>query len=127
MNKQLVAIALQTDGTIAPHAGRAQIWQVFVVENGEYETVWQLQLEENGCLHEWHVRGDGNRHPLHGVDFVIAGSAGEGVINRLAERDTALITTAETNPQKAIIGFIKDALPEGLPHDSASCGGQGHH
>lgn len=122
MTASLIAIAIQDDNTISPHAGRAQHWEVYDVQpDQEPVLAWTLNLTETGCLHEWHVRGDGNRHPLHSVDVAIAGSGGEGVRNRLAERDTQLVTTTETSPQKALSDFVNDTLEPGLPHDEQSC------
>ncbi|MGY6275402.1 NifB/NifX family molybdenum-iron cluster-binding protein [Methylomonas sp. MgM2] len=127
MAEKLIAVAVGNDGNIAPHAGRALKWMVYVV-NGESDAglAWTLDLTDIGCLHEWHVRGDGNRHPLHYVDVAIAGSAGEGVVRRLAERSTELATTAEVCPLKAVESYLAGKLAEGLPHDEQQCL-KGHH
>lgn len=118
MDEKLVAVAVKNDGSIAGHAGRAKHWQIFIVnDEAEPQLAWTLDLTETGCLHEWHVRGDGNRHPLHTVDVAIAGSAGEGVIQRLLERNTELLTTSETSPEQAIADYCLGKLAEGLPHE----------
>lgn len=121
MTTQLIAVALTEDGTVCAHAGRAQHWQVYAIENSFPEPVWRLELTASGCLHEWHVRGDGNRHPLHGADVAIAGSGGVGVIRRLAERGTTLVATSEKDPLAAVTGYLRGDLPEGLPHDETAC------
>ncbi len=121
MTTKLIAVAIQEDGTVSPHAGRALQWEVFAVDNSTQEPVWTLSLTDSGCLHEWHVRGDGNRHPLHGVDIAIAGSGGEGVTRRLAERNTELVTTTESNPLQAVVHYLEGNLPDGLPHEEAEC------
>ncbi|ACR14197.1 NifB/NifX family molybdenum-iron cluster-binding protein [Teredinibacter turnerae] len=123
MNRELIAVALQRDGKVSPHAGRALIWQVYNIENGKKEAVWKIQLTEKSSLHEWHVRGDGNRHPIHGVEFAIAGSAGDGVIRRLAERNTTLLSTSETDPDKAVDAYIAHELPAPRPHNMELCTG----
>ena len=80
MTEKLLAVAVTQDGTLAAHAGRALRWQVYVVpEAADISLAWTLDLTKTGCLHEWHVRGEGDRHPLHFVDIAIAASAGEGV------------------------------------------------
>lgn len=120
MTEKLVAVAVTHDGTLAAHAGRALRWQVYVVSDEAVpNVVWTLDLTKTGCLHEWHVRGDGNRHPLHYVDTAIAASAGEGVRHRLDQRDTELLTTSEPNPDKAIEAYQAGTLPKGLPHEKA--------
>lgn len=121
MTTPLVAVAIQQDGTVSPHAGRALLWQVFAVEGATPEKVWELTLNDAGCLHEWHVRNDGNRHPLHSVDIAIAGSGGDGVKRRLGERDTNLVTTSETDPLKAVQNFLAGNLAAGAPHNDEDC------
>jgi len=122
MAEQLIAVAVTNDGTIAAHAGRALQWQVYTVtDTANPYLAWTLDLTRFGCLHEWHVRGDGNRHPLHFVDIAIAASAGEGVRRRLKQRETELLTTSETNPAKAIFAYLDGNLPEGLPHEKVAC------
>ena len=122
MAEKLVAVAVANDGSIVPHAGRALQWMVYVVSDEvEARLAWTLNLTRIGCLHEWHVRGDGNWHPLHFVDVAIAASAGEGVRRRLQQRNTELLTTRETNPGKAVEAYWSGTLVEGLPHDSQAC------
>lgn len=126
MDEKLVAVAVADDGVIALHAGRALHWQVYVVNDEGINLAWMLDLTEMGCLHEWHVRGDGNRHPLHYVDVAIAGSAGDGVIRRLRERNTELLTTAETVSKQAVEAFLSGSLSAGLPHLDGRCAKQDH-
>jgi hypothetical protein len=122
MDEKLVAVAVGNDGSIAAHAGRASKWLVYVVNNEpEARLAWTLELTDIGSLHEWHVRGDGNRHPLHYVDVAIAGSAGEGVKQRLLERNTLVLTTRETSPQQALVAYRLGKLAEGLPHEEQAC------
>jgi len=127
MQDKIIAVAVGDDGNIAAHAGRASKWMVYAID-GEAtpQLVWTLDLTDIGSLHEWHVRGDGNRHPLHSTDIAIAGSAGEGVIRRLAERNTELVTTTETLPLQAIEAYLAGKLAEGLPHAEQACL-KGHH
>ena len=128
MSNALIAVAVLKNGTISPHAGRAARWQVYAISNGaEPQLVWSLELTAAGSLHEWHVNGDGNRHPLHGVDVAIVKSAGEGVTRRLAERDTVLVTTSESDPLTAIGQYLDGTLPAGKPHDEAECLDPEHH
>ena len=94
---------------------------IHIVDSEEPLLVWSIRLSKSGSLHEWHVRGNGERHPLHSVDVAICGSAGEGVTRRLAERDTQLLTTTETDPLKAIRDYLKGTLASGLPHEEAEC------
>ncbi len=123
MESKLVAIATDDSGQVAPHAGRALLWHVYEITEGDShpELAWEIRLTETGCLHEWHVSESPERHPLHSVDTAIAGSAGDGVIRRLAERGTELITTAEKAPLKAVIDYLEHSLKPGLPHAEQHC------
>ncbi len=122
MNEILIAVAVEKDGSIAPHAGRASRWLVYVAGNeAEASLAWTLDLTDIGSLNEWHVRGDGSRHPLHYVDVAIAGSAGEGVKRNLLERNTKLHTTIETAPLKAVAAYLAGELVDGLPHEEQHC------
>ncbi|EDX87475.1 hypothetical protein S7335_5185 [Synechococcus sp. PCC 7335] len=122
MAEQLIAVAVANDGTIAAHAGRALQWQVYAILGEAAPCLaWTLDLTRFGCLHEWHVRGDGDRHPLHFVDIAVAASAGEGVRRRLQQRETELITTREADPIQAITAYLEGSLPKGLPHEKVAC------
>lgn len=122
MNSTLIAVAVK-DLKVSPHAGRALTWEVYVSSEAQPEPTlcWEINLSETGCLHEWHVRPDNQRHPLHSVDVAIAISGGEGVKRRLEERNTLLVETAETDPVQAVLAYIKGTLQPGLGHDEAQC------
>jgi hypothetical protein len=127
MHEKLIAVAVTDAGIIAPHAGRASRWLVYVLEDeSEASLAWTLDLTAIGSLHEWHVRGDGGRHPLHYVDVALAGSAGEGVKARLLERNTELLTTIETEPLRAVAAYRAGELAAGLPHEEQQCLKGGH-
>lgn len=118
----LIAVALRDDGLVSPHAGRADCWQVYAVEDGQAPVLaWTLALTAAGSLHEWHVRADNSRHPLHAVDIAIAGSAGEGVTRRLQEKGTELVTTTAEEPLQAVLLHLQGQLPDGLPHEEMEC------
>lgn len=117
----LIAVAVQENGRVAPHAGRADVWQVYAFEMGAPELVWTLRLTSEGSLHEWHVRNDGNRHPLHTVDVAICRSAGDGVMARLAERNTLVVTTLEPDPFIAVQKYLEGTLGQQNDHDDSCC------
>lgn len=125
--RKLIAVAMREDGSVSPHAGRALVWVVYDVCPGAAPVeAYVLTLNEETCLHVWHLRDFPERHPLHSVDIAIAGSGGEGVHRRLAERNTTLITTAEKDVEKAVNDYIAGTLAPGLPHDEQECLGDGH-
>lgn len=128
MTQQLIAVAVRENGQISPHAGRALHWQVYVAdEQNRFSKAWEINLTETGCLHEWHVRNDNSRHPLHSVDVCLAGSAGEGVTQRLAERNTQLLDTAEKDPEGAVTHYLAGTLLPGKGHNAGECLHPEHH
>lgn len=123
----MIGVAIRSDGKIAGHAGRAHYWVIYDVwPEREPVEVYTLELADDACLHEWHVQAFPERHPLHGLDVVIASSAGDGVIRRLQDRNVQCVTTAEENPLQAVLGFLAQKLTPGLPHKVHECGGEGH-
>ncbi|WP_303877634.1 hypothetical protein [Stutzerimonas kunmingensis] len=60
------------------------------------------------------------------MDVAIAASAGDGVVRRLGERGVTLLTTAESDPLRAVKAWLAGTLPAGLPHEEPGCGGEGH-
>lgn len=127
-DNRLIAVALRPDGRLSPHAGRALTWAVFEVTGVTPVEAWRITLTKATTLHEWHVRPDPERHPLHRVDVAISASAGEGVIRRLGDRGVVLVTTTEEDPATAVALYLKGELPEGLPHDhkERECVGEDH-
>ncbi|GAB3386672.1 NifB/NifX family molybdenum-iron cluster-binding protein [Azotobacter armeniacus] len=125
--RRLIAVAVDRQGRVADHAGRAQRWVVFDVWPGQAPVhIYAIELEEQAVLHNWHVTDYPERHPLHGMDLAIAATAGEGVIRRLGERGVTLLTTGESDPEQAVKAWLANELPPGKPHDEHSCGGEGH-
>lgn len=125
--RSLVAVAVDRNEQVAGHAGRAHHWWVFDVWPGESpELAYRLNLAEHACLHEWHVCEQPERHPLHGMDVAIAAGAGEGVIRRLGERGVSMLTTCESDPQRAVEAWLAGNLPAALPHEEHACGSGGH-
>ncbi|MBB3103890.1 NifB/NifX family molybdenum-iron cluster-binding protein [Azomonas macrocytogenes] len=123
----LIAVAVDRDGHIASHAGRALRWRVFDVWPGEApDAIYTIELDEHANLHEWHVQAYPERHPLHAVNVAISATAGAGVIKRLSARGVTMLTTSEPDPEKAVKAYLTATLPDGLPHDEHSCGGEGH-
>lgn len=124
--RRLIGVAIRSDGKIAAHAGRAHYWMVYDVWPGrEPVEVYTLELADDACLHEWHVQEFPERHPLHGLDVLIASSAGEGVVRRLKERGIECVTTIEEVPLHAVQAFLTQKLAPGLPHNEHECGGEG--
>jgi predicted Fe-Mo cluster-binding NifX family protein len=99
-----IAIASHDFTTIGLHAGRARRFLLFDVGvDGVRLPTGRLDLAPEYAMHEFDDEG---AHPLDGVDVLLAGSAGEGVVRKAARRGIRLVCTAETDPTRAIDDFL---------------------
>ncbi|EEW26178.1 NifB/NifX family molybdenum-iron cluster-binding protein [Rhodobacter ferrooxidans] len=123
------AIASQNFRTVTGHAGKTRRFLVYEAETGQTpREVERFDLPKDLSIHEF--RGDGP-HPLDSVAVVIAASAGDGFVRRLAARGVIAVATAETDPVAAITGYLAGSLSAAAPHDhddddGCGCGGPGH-
>lgn len=110
-----IAITSQNWHTVTSHPGKTGRFRVFEAEAGQpAQELERLDLPKEMMLHYMH--GDGP-HPLYDMDVVISGSAGAGFIARMEQHGVKVVTTAETDPMMAIVGFFSGTLPPAAPHD----------
>lgn len=107
-----VAIATRHDGTqVSGHAGQAREWLLFDCRPGAPLPVPQrITLSKEQLPH--HFKDDGP-HPLHGVQVLIAGSAGDGFLRHMAAWGAQVLLTGESDPQVALQKVLAgEALPD---------------
>lgn len=107
-----IAIAVTADGSrVSGHAGKARCWTLFDCQPGQPIPVGEaLLLRENQLAHN--VVDDGP-HPLHGVDVMVAASAGDGFIRHMAKWGAQVLLTGETSPRVALDKVLAgEALPD---------------
>lgn len=110
-----IAVCSQNWLTVTNHAGKTRRFRVFDVRPGRPpRESGRIDLPEGMALHDWRDEG---AHPLFDVGVVIAGSAGEGFIRRLAAHGVQVVTTSERDPLAAVAGFLAGTLPPAAPHD----------
>lgn len=114
-----IAVASQNFRTVTAHAGKTRRFLIFEADAAAapVETA-RLDLPIEQAFHNFH--GDGP-HPLDGVQALIAASAGEGVIRRLAARGITVVATTESDPAAAAGAFAAGTLPRALPQDGHGC------
>ncbi len=109
------AVASQNFRTVTGHAGKTRRFLVYeVTADLPPEEVERFDLPKDMSMHEFK---DDGPHPLDTVNVVIAGSAGDGFIRRMANRDVIAVTTAETDPIAAIRSYLAGTLAPAAPHD----------
>jgi predicted Fe-Mo cluster-binding NifX family protein len=107
-----IAVATKDDWSqVAGHAGKAHDWLVFDCQpNSPLPAPQRVVLTDAQLPH--HFKDDGP-HPLHGVEIVVAASAGDGYIRHMQKWGTQVLLTGETVPLAALEKIIAgEALPD---------------
>lgn len=107
-----VAIATHKDWSqVSGHAGQAREWLLFDCQSGQpLPEPQRITLTKEQLPH--HFKDDGP-HPLHGVDLLIAGSAGDGFLRHMAGWGAQVLLTGETDPRAALQKVLAgEALPD---------------
>jgi predicted Fe-Mo cluster-binding NifX family protein len=120
----IVAVASQNFSTVTGHAGKARRFILFDTASGTPQEVDRLDLPMGMAIHDF--QGDG-AHPLDRAQVIIAGSAGQGFINRMVGRGVAVALTSETDPAEAARRYLANDLPPPAVGEACSCGGGHHH
>lgn len=100
-----IAIASQNQRTVTAHAGRCR--HFFIYDTERDSPPESLFLDADQTLASWH----GGTHALEAVVTLIAGSAGNGVAEKLACRGVHLLATSERDASRAYAGFLDGTLP----------------
>lgn len=96
-----IAIATNDDGSqVSGHAGQARHWLCYDCTPGqEPAPPRRLALTKEQLPH--HFKDDGP-HPLHGVEILVAGSAGDGFIRHMQAWGAQVLLTGEAQPDVAL-------------------------
>ena len=107
-----IAIAVSPDSShVSGHAGKARHWRVFHCMPGQPlpEGV-PVVLTEAQLPH--HFADDGP-NPLHGVEVMIAASAGDGFVRHMAKWGAQVLLTGQAHPRDALAKVLAgEALPD---------------
>ena len=103
-----IAIATNDNGTkVSGHAGQTRDWLVFDCEpDRPISEPQHIQLSKEQLPH--YFKDDGP-HPLHGVEIIIAASAGDGFVRHMEIWGAKVLLTGEVDPPGALkkIPFLK--------------------
>jgi len=109
-----IGVTSQNFRTITGHAGKTRRFLVYESGKAEIRELERLDLPKEMSMHAF--RGD--QHPLDDLDLLITGGAGQGFIRRMAAKGVRVITTAETDPMKAVSDLAAGRpLPPPVPHE----------
>lgn len=107
-----IAIATKDNwAKVSGHAGQTRDWLVFDCEPGKpIPKPQRVQLSHEQLPH--YFKDDGP-HPLHGVEIVVAASAGDGYIRHMEKWNAQVLLTGEIDPLVALNKILNgEALPE---------------
>lgn len=116
-----IAITSQNRKTITGHAGKCRKFWIYEIADKKIvdKTLLELALEQS--FHESHAAGP---HPLDGIDVLISGGVGQGLIRRLSNMGIQGLVTPETDPASAVAAFLNGTLKLG---QAKSHEGHGEH
>jgi predicted Fe-Mo cluster-binding NifX family protein len=118
-----IAVASQNRKTITGHTGKCRKFWMYETDDKTILKKTLLELELEQSLHESHGSGP---HPLDGINVLINGGAGEGLIRRLNTMGIQAIVTEETEPDSAVTHFLNGTLKSG-PGECHEGHGEHHH
>lgn len=123
-----VAVTSQNFKSITGHAGKSRRFMIFdVTVPSEPEEVGRLDLPMEMSFHEF----AGGPHPLDEMGVILTASAGQGFVDKMAQRGVKVIICGETDPRTAVrdlfMGLVKPATPHVHAHEqdeghSCCCG-----
>jgi len=123
MEKMIIAVTSQNKKSITQHAGRCRRFWIFKVDDGKVISKELLELEKDEVFHGYPPTAD---HPLDFIDVLIAGSLGQGLVNRLAAKGIKAMATKETDIDKAIEQFLDGSLEPQPVHSHHGHDHRGH-
>ena len=124
-----IAVASQNREQITEHAGLCR--KFWIYETG-LEAISGKELLELPKEQSFHESSPHDPHPLDGVQILIAGNMGKGLVRRLEAKGIKAIITPETNPDKAVAAFLDGSLATSPPeahdhtHENNPNNGHGH-
>lgn len=107
-----IAIATKNEWTqVSGHAGQTRTWLVYDCQPGHpIAEPGRVELTKEQTPHHFDDEGP---HPLHGVEVMIAASAGDGFIRHMAKWGAQVLLTGEREPRAALDKVLAgEALPD---------------
>ncbi len=106
-----IAVTSQNRKTITEHAGKCRKFWVYDITQQQIAGKELLELPLAQSFHESaQTSGPQAAHPLDGITVLLAGSAGQGLKNRLAQKGIQTLVTTETDPDQAVAAWLNGTL-----------------
>ena len=111
-----VAVASQNRRKVTGHTGRCRRFWIYDIENKVIAGKELLELSEDQTFHAGHGQPANTAHPLDGVDVLINGGMGQGLVMRLRRKNIIGIITSESDPDTAVMAYLAGSLETEQAH-----------
>ncbi len=117
----IIAVTSQNKINITQHAGHCRRFYIYKIEDNKVVSKELLELEKDQVFHGYNPSAP---HPLDFIDVFIAGSLGQGLVNRLANKGIKALGTKETELDVAVEKYLAGTLE---PQELHNHSGHDHH
>ena len=112
------AITSQDYLTITAHAGKTTRFLLFESDaTGEPVETGRIDLDDAQTIHNF----KGGKHPLDGVDVLIARSAGQCFVDRMRERGVVTVVAPGLYPREAVAAYLSGLLKPASQAEACDC------
>ncbi|MCP4078174.1 MAG: nitrogen fixation protein [Gammaproteobacteria bacterium] len=108
-----IAVTSQNRKKITEHAGRCRKFWIFMIEENRIIDTKLLELAKEQSFHQ---SSPHEPHPLDDIDVLIAGDMGQGLVNRLKRNGITALITKESDPEQAVLLYLKGSLDNQDPN-----------
>ena len=102
-----IAVTSQNRKVITEHAGRCRNFWIFTTQDGAIIERELLELPKEQSFYESDSHAP---HPLDDINVFIAGDMGQGLVRRLDRKGIISLITKETDPETAVLLYLKGEL-----------------
>ena len=110
-----IAVASQNKSSITDHTGKCQRFWIYEINSSEILSKELLELSEEQSFHNTSRH---HSHPLDGIQVLISGGMGKGLIRRLETQGIEVIVTPESEVDCAVNAYLNGSL---VRETSESC------
>ena len=112
------AVTSQDYLTITAHAGKTTRFLLFEADaSGEPVETGRLDLDDEQSIHNFR----GSKHPLDGVNVLIARSAGQCFVDRMKERGIVTVVAPGLMPREAVGAYLAGLLKPASQAEACDC------
>ncbi|MEA5574661.1 NifB/NifX family molybdenum-iron cluster-binding protein [Calothrix sp. UHCC 0171] len=110
-----IAVASQNKSSVTDHTGKCRKFWIYDINSSEIVSKELLELSEEQSFHNTSRH---HPHPLDGIQVLISGGMGNGLIRRLETQGIEVIITPESEVDCAVNAYLNGSL---VRETSESC------